>query len=247
MIEDISLKLLTGKPIDINIAKVYPLKINDIVELGEDKYNSYLNLLLFDVDLLEIDQNALEEAQVDKFTTYHFLLLGSIRDKHFKDKVIEAFECFLKEKIIFNADGFFYIKHKNNSVNPITHYDYMLFRKVLIKQNYLKELEEEEDLIFGNELARQWYLDLKKKELSRPKPKSDVDLHSIISSVMWKTHKSVDEILEMTIYQLYDGYFRLSLINDCNNLAQGIYHGAIDRKEIKDSDLNWAKIIKFNK
>jgi hypothetical protein len=49
----------------------------------------------------------------------------------------------------------------------------------------------------------------------------------------------------MTIYQLYDGYYRLSIIDSCNNLAQGIYHGTISQKDVKESELNWAKIIKF--
>lgn len=246
MLEDISLKLIAGKPIDIGSCKVHPLKINDIVEIGEQKYNQYLNTLLFDVDLLDISTEQLQEMQIDKFTTYHFLLLQSYNNKEFRDLTIEAFECFLKEKVEFHSDLLMFYISNEEDIKIITFDTYELIRKVLIKQNFLKELEEEENLVFGNELAKQWYLDLKKKEKMQQKPKSNVDLHSIISAVMWKAHKSIDEILEMTIYQLYDGYYRLSVIDNCNNLAQGIYHGMIDSKEIKDSDLNWAKIIKFN-
>lgn len=246
MLKNISLKLLTGKPIDIGIAKVHALKINDIVEMGEDVYNQYLNILLFDVDLLDISKEKLKEMQIDKFTTYHFLLLQSYTDNDFRNLTIRAFECFLKEKVEFNEqDGIFYLLGEKN-IRPITFEVYELFRKIIIKQNFLKELEEEDELIFGNELAREWYLELKRKERMQPKLKSNVDLQSIISAVMWKSHKSINEILEMTIYQLYDGYFRLSLIDNCNNLVQGIYHGTIDQKTIKQNDLNWAKIIKFN-
>jgi hypothetical protein len=228
--------------IDIGICKVHALKIDDIVEMGEQTYNQYLSLLLYDVDLLEIPQEQLKEMQIDKFTTYHFLLLQSYNDKNFRDLTIKAFECFLKEKIEFHEQVLiFYIPDKNTpkSINFNT---YELIRKVLIKQNFL---EEEEELIFGNEMAKEWYLDLKRKERMQVKPKSNVDLQSIISAVMWKAHKSIDEILNMTIYQLYDGYYRLSMIDSCTNLAQGVYHGMIDQKSIKQNDLNWAKIIKF--
>lgn len=247
MLEDISLKLLIGKPIDIGIAKVYALKIDDIIELGENKYNQYLNLLLFDVDLLEFSEEQLKEIDIDKITTYHYLVTQSFYDEEVKDIIVKAFECFFKEKVIFDKEnGLFCIEYENNIYKQIRLDEYNLFRKVLIKQNFLKELEEEEELIFGNALAKQWYLELKRKDKTQPKLKSNVNLQSIISSVMWKTHKSVDEILKMTIYQLYDGYFRLSLIDSCNNLAQGIYHGTVDQTKVKQSELNWAKILKFN-
>jgi hypothetical protein len=248
MLEDISLKLLVGKPIDIDIGKVHPLKINEIVEMGEIQYNEYLNILLYDVDLLDISKENLKEMNIDRFTTYHFLLLQSYNNQDFRDLVGKALELFLKEKVYFCDDNIlFYLMDDEGLKKYIDLNIFELIKKILIKQNYLKQLEEEEELIFGNEMARRWYLDLKRKEKTQPKQKSDVDLQSIISSVMWKSHKSIDEILKMTIYQLYDGYFRLSLIDNCNNLTQGIYHGAIDKKQIKESELNWAKIIKFEK
>lgn len=246
MLEDISLKLLTNRPIDIGIGKIHPLKINDIVEMGENKYNQFLNTLLFDVDLIDISQDKLKEMNIEQFTTYHFLLLQSYNDESFKDLVINALEYFFKEKVYFHEEYLLFYLADSYGLRYITVENYSLFKKILIKQNFLKELEEEEELIFGNELARQWYIDLKRKEKMQPKQKNNIDLQSIISAVMWKGFKSIDEILNMTIYQLYDGYYRLSIIDNCNNLNQGIYHGTIDQKDIKQNDLNWAKIIKFN-
>ena len=245
MLEDISLKLLTGKPISINVGNVHALKIDEIVDMGEQIYNQYLNILLYDVDLLDISKEKLKEMNIDKFTTYHFLILQSYNDENFKNLVIKALECFFKEKVYFHEYDLLFYLADSNRLRHITFEDYDLIRKILIKQNFLKELEEEEELIFGNEMAREWYIDLKRKEKMQPKQKSSVDLQSIISAVMWKGCKTVDEILKMTIYQLYDGYYRLSIIDSCNNLAQGIYHGTISQKDVKESELNWAKIIKF--
>lgn len=244
--EDISLKLLVGRPIDIGIGKVHPAKIKDIVEMSEQKYNQYLSILLFDVDLLDISKEQLKQMNVDKFTTYHFLLLQSYNNEDFKQLTIEAFECFFKEKVYFDEENLLFYLADISGLRYLTLEHYKIFRKILIKQNYLKELEEEEELIFGNELARKWYIDMKKKEKLHQKPKNNVDLQSIISAVMWKGYKSIEEILNMTIYQLYDGYYRLSIIDNCNYLNQGIYHGTISQKDISQNDLNWAKIIKFN-
>ena len=249
MDSDIKLKLLFGKPINIGICKIYPLTIEEIVEMGEQLYNQYLGILLYDVDLLDINKKMLEEMQIDKFTTYHFLLMQSYKDEEFKNLVIKAFECFIKEDIYYDDKSFtFYLLKENNTIAyPITFEIYELFKKILIRQNFLEELEEEEELIFGNEIAKKWYLDMKKKEKNKPKPKGNVDLQSIISAVKWHSKKSKQEILDMTIYELWDGYYRLSVIDNCNNLAQGIYHGTIDAKKIKDNELNWGKIIKFDK
>lgn len=247
MLNDIDLKLLVGKPIDIPVGKVYPLTINDIVEIGDNKYNQYLNLLLFDVNDIEINENQLKEMGIDKLTTYQFLLLQAYNSEEFKELITEVLKCFLRETVEFDHEYFlFKIKKDQNEFAYIDLNTFDLIKKILIKQNYLKELEEEENIVFGNELAKKWYYDLKKKERTQLKPKSNVDLQSIISAVMWRTSKPIDEILKMTIYQLYDGFYRLSLIDSCNNLAQGIYHGIIDQKSIKDNDLNWAKVIKIN-
>jgi hypothetical protein len=246
MIQNIELKLLFGKPIDIEVGKIYSPKIEEIVEIGEEKYNQYLSILLYDVDLLDISTEKLKEMNIDKFTTYHFLLLQSYNDEKFKNMMIDALQYFFKERVGFDTKYVLFYLGEGENVRAIDFDNYSLFKKVLIKQNYLKEMEEEENLIFGNELAREWYLDIKRKEKMQPKPKNNIDLHSIISAVKWKGKRSFEEISEMTIYQLYDGYYRLSLIDSCDYLNQGIYHGTVNQKEIKQSDLSWAKIIKFD-
>lgn len=247
MLDSIELDLLLGKPINIGIGNVYPLTIKEIIEIGENIYNLYLKLLLYDVDLLDINNSVLEEIGVDKFTTYHFLVLQSFASEEFKNLVIKAFQCFLRNTVDFNKDYLiFYLVDENGNKKPITLEVYNLFRKVLIKQHYLKDLEEEEELEFGNKLARQWYLNIKKKEKMRPKSKSDINLQSLISAIRWKSNKSKEEILQMTIYELWDGLYRLYLIDNCQDLSQGIYFGTVDKDKVKSSDLNWAKVIVFN-
>ena len=95
MLGDINLKLLLGKPIKINdVDSVFPLKIEEIVDMGEHLYNQYLNILLYDVDLVDMSKEIMDEMGIDKFTTYHFLILTSYNDVQFKKMTIDALETF---------------------------------------------------------------------------------------------------------------------------------------------------------
>ena len=245
MLEHLELKLLGGYPIETEVGSMMQPKIKDIIEINEDQYNQYLGLLLYDTDLLELNEEILKSMGVNKISTYEFLLLQSIASEDFKNIVISALEFFFKQPInLLREYGVFYIGELSNQ-NFITSTNYEYIKKVLVKMNYLKDMEDEEELEFANEMAREWYLNIKKAEKNQPKPKPQVNLHSIISAMMWRTNKSIDEILNMTVYQLYDGYHRLFLIDDCLSTKQGIYQGTIDKDKIKSTDLNWAKIIKF--
>lgn len=240
------LKLLAGFPIDFGIGYIHPLKLKEIIEIGESEYNKYLNVLLYDPTDVDIKKEMLDQLGITELTTYDFLIISSLQNVDFRILVIQSLEYFLKEKVgFFDKQGVFYLGSPYEK-RFITRERYKDIKTILIKQNYLKELEEEEELTFGNELARQWYMKLKRKEKQQPKPKPQITLHSLISAIMWKSNKSTEEILNMTIYQLYDGYYRLFLIDNCSNLNQGIYHGAINPKDIKNKDLNWAKIIKID-
>lgn len=246
MLEHLELKLLGGYPIETEVGNMIQPKIKDIIEIDEGQYNQYIGLLLYDTDTLEVNKEALKSIGIDKLTTFDFLVLQSIANEDFKNIIINALQFFFKQPAhLLSEYGIFYIGELANQQFITTeNYDYI--KKVLIKMNYLKDMEEEEELQFANEMAREWYLNIKKAEQNHPKPKPQVNLHSIISAMMWRTNKSVDEILNMTIYQLYDGYHRLFLIDDCLSTKQGIYSGTVDGSKLKPAELNWAKIIKFD-
>lgn len=246
MLENLELKLLGGYQIETDVGNIIQPKIKDIIEIEESQYNQYLGLLLYDTDLLDVNKKYCNTLGIDKITTFDFLLLQSITNDDFKNIITNALQFFFKKPIhLLNEYGFFYIGELANQ-KFITSQNYEYLKKVLIKMNYLKDMEDEEELQFANEMAREWYLNIKKAEQNQPKPKPQVNLHSIISAMMWRTNKSIDEILNMTVYQLYDGYYRLFLIDDCIGTKQGIYQGTVDKDKIKPSDLNWAKIIKFD-
>jgi hypothetical protein len=113
--------------------------------------------------------------------------------------------------------------------------------------NFVKESKEEE-YVAGNERARKFLEEQKKRKAllaKLKKNKEQINLHSILSAVSWRT-TGVKDLLDLTIYQLYDGYFRLGLIDNYHQIFTGIYTGNVDQSKIKLPDVNWANIIKIN-
>ena len=52
--------LLKGKHIEVGIGKIYPPTLGDIADIGEDKYNQYLNAICVNKRLIE--SNDIEKA-----------------------------------------------------------------------------------------------------------------------------------------------------------------------------------------
>jgi hypothetical protein len=106
--------------------------------------------------------------------------------------------------------------------------------------NFLKD----ENLKFGNEFSRKSYIKAQKAKIRNAKPEG---LDNIISAVAWKSpNLSIKEIFDISIYQLYDGYFRLIKIDNYENTMRGLYSGSIDTSKTKiDFDkINWASSLK---
>ncbi len=245
MNSDLELKLLAGYNISTEMGLIHQPRIKDVIDIGESTYNQYIGLLLYDTDLLKIPKSDLEKMKLDKIDTFDFIYFQGLSNNEFRKLIEDALKFFFREDILLLDNyGLFLVGDINNQ-KFITKDSYETVKHLLIKMNYLKDMEEEENLEFANDLAREWYLNIKKAEKNQPKPKPQVNLHSIVSAMAWRTNKSMDEILNMTIYQLYDGYYRLFLIDDCISIKQGIYQGTVDKDKIKSTDLNWAKIIKF--
>ncbi len=73
---------------------------------------------------------------------------------------------------------------------------------------------------------------INRNKRDRPSRKTATNLQSIVSGIAWKSGSiNLLNITDLTIYQIYDGYYRLHTIDDCNHTFTGIYSGAIDSKK----------------
>ena len=238
---DISLELLAGMPIKIQDSLyVYQYIIKQIiVNIGIEKYNLYLSLLLIDEDYIEETLNK-DDLNI---TPYEFTLVNCLHNIDFRNLLLEAYKVFLKYEVVFDKQyGLICIANDN----PIS-IDLELYQKIqqiLRKSNYIPEPEKYDP---ANEKAKEFIKKLKKNRRNAKKYiKSEFTLADVISGVKWRSGESYRNIFNLTMYQLYDGLSRLQVIDNYDNTMFGIYTGNIDSKKI-DSKLSWFKAIDKNK
>lgn len=241
---DVQLKLLAGLPIEIDgLGQLRQLTAKTVVSMNESYYNQLLSTLLFDKSNIE----QLDEDQ--ERSNFEILVAICYHDQDFRKVFLDALELFFGEKAGFFANeeyAFFYlgeIKEQRYIVAETLE----TIQKLLRKMNNLPEKKEEEDYTPGNEKARKFMEQLKKRRAKRPPKKETMNLHSIISGLAWKQNgMNIVDIWNLTLYQIYDGYFRTENIDNYSNVVRGIYAGTINGKDIDLSKINWANIIKIN-
>lgn len=103
-IEDIQVQAYKGYPSRLgNICKVYPLKLSEIIEMGESVYNRKVStLLLTENEVVEnIKEKTGEEIPTEKVNVFQYLLLSAEQNDMFFLELQETFSTFIKEEILF--------------------------------------------------------------------------------------------------------------------------------------------------
>lgn len=244
---DINLKLLAGMSISINsLGILTPLKLREIIALGEPIYNELLSVLL-------IDKENIEGLKEEEFSNLEILMVYSYQNIEFREKVLKSLKLFLGNEFFISSEGFFYCRNLISDNYGLFVYKYLVidkepfedFQHVLKCANHIEiKKEEEEDIIPGNERARKFMEKLRLSKQNIKKPET-MNLHSIISGVAWKSNNTnIIDIFDLTIYQLYDAYHRLENIDNYHYTLSGLYAGTVDGKKINLSKITWTKIIK---
>lgn len=233
--DDIHLKFLLDLPVHIDgIGEFKAPQLKSIVELTENHYNTAVSSLLFDKSQVDSDE-------VEKYSNFQVLMSAVYHDSSFRELFFCGLNLHLDKSPIMHEQGFIYFDEL--SEETILTEEKIEYLKLLVRvANNIAEPKKEEYKA-GNERAKLFMEKLKKTKASLPKKKSPINLHSIISAVGWKT-KSFDFINNLNIYQLYDGYQRLGVIDNYHYTMQGIYAGTVDSSKIKLPDINWANVIK---
>lgn len=237
-------KLILGIPIEVgDYYIVHPLTIGEIVESGYEQLQIHLNIMLLDWDSFKVDMP--EEEKTDKN------LFKMIRDFYydsddFFDEFNKSFKVFLKRPLskskkqalqddVFKKISDFFLKG-----------DFKEVREILRKQYLIQKKEKEEPRKFADDRAKKLYEQIQKnqKEVEKYK-KKDANLIDLISSLRWKVGLSKKDIMNITLYELYDGLKRVHVIDNVSNLFTGIYSGSINAKSIDDKELDWMRHVEI--
>lgn len=229
---DLELRLLAAMPIEIeNLGIVPPLKLREIITLGEHSYNELLSVLL-------IDKSNIEGLKDQDISNLELLMVFSHQDLQFKEKALEALKLFLNNEFFVSNEGLFFCKDLILDKEPFNEFQY-----ILKKMNHI-EIKKEDEYKPGNERAKKFMEKLKLSKQNIKKPEI-INLHSIISGVAWKSNNTnIINIFDLTIYQLYDAYHRLENIDNYHYTLSGLYAGTVDGKNINLSNITWSKILK---
>lgn len=237
-------KLLLGLPIEVgDYYIVHPLTIREIVELGYEQLQIYLNIMLLDWESFETEVPKEEKTEENLFTIIRDFYYDS---DDFFDEFNTAFKIFLKRPLARTktqalSDGVF------DKVNDFfLGGDFKEVREILRKQYLIQKKKKEEPQIFANERARELYEKIQKNQKEAEKyKKKDSDLLDLVSSLRWKIGLSKEDVMNITLYELYDGLKRVHVIDNVSYLFAGIYSGNINAKSIDDKELDWMRHIEL--
>lgn len=237
MIRHNDLRLLAGLPIEIEeVGNIHPLRLKEIANIGESNYNRYLSSLTINVEDVVEDLDNIYE-----YETFDVVVAMCIQEDGFREIVLTALRLFFCEsEIEFVADmGLFFLGdvaeqrviHRNN---------YEKIKNTLLLQNYIP-LHVKPN--FGNDRAKELYERIRKNKREYSSSQNDDSrLFSIISSISWKSRIGLP-VWDLTVYQLFDAYYRLNVVDQYEHTMRGIYAGTIDGQKVKQKELDWSKSI----
>lgn len=236
--EDIHLALLANEPVFVtDIGYIRSPKLRDVIKLGYSSYMESLSSLLFDKSRISGLGEVPESAFV--LACYFFM-----QNDHFRNSFSNGIRLLLQKEIeLVDAEKAPYF-HLGDGMT-LHEGNFQRFQEIVKIANKAELANDKEDYNPGNSKAKEMIEKLMKGKANKPAKKPVMNLHSIISGLSWKSTSGINihNIFELSIYQFYDGYYRLENIDHYNSVVTGIYAGNIDAKKINMQEINWTKII----
>lgn len=234
--DDLRLKLLAGLPVDIgHIGKLHFPSLHQIITINESTYNGILSHLL-------VDKSQIDQFKDQDITNLKLILNFCEKDPLFMENFLIGMNLLFQEDVNIHEKGFLFL-----GIDRGIHSDDFSYIQEVIRVAHWMKDDKEEEYKPANSKARELIEMMLKNKKKQPQKKSDTDLHSMISGLAWKSNNcNLNEIINLNMYQLHDAFHRFSNIENVHYTLHGIYAGTVDGKKIKQSDLNWAKILKVN-
>lgn len=210
------LTLLRGQSVFVEtIGTIYPLTLGEIEAIGEQTFSVLLSFLTFE------QQTAGTKNWFNPDLGQEEILL-----------MTWALSLVLKSEVKF-AGG----KYLSDKGGEVTAHNYQQLVSVLRKQYCLKD---EEAAHYSSDKARAIAERINEEKAKIQKGETNLSLSSIISSVAAK-HPQLNlfNIWDLTLYQLYDQFQRLQLIDNYEIHTLALLHGA----ELKEPQ-HWSTKFK---
>ncbi|MEK4512271.1 hypothetical protein [Paenibacillus sp. FSL K6-2524] len=233
---DLQLKMLANIPIHLDRAgEIFLPTLKEIAQMGFSNYNQQLSILL-------IDKNSFNHPFDDSVTDFDIFYANCYHNESFREVVFHALRLFFRaEPEMVEEEERFFIRLREGNV--LDRSNFKALQSILYVANHLKKVMEPEYNPVNSKAQEMINLILKTRK-KQPKPKEKMDLLSIVSGLAWKQNGiSLQELFELNIYQIYNGFFITNNIDHYHHTITGIYAGTVDGKSINMSDIHWANKI----
>ncbi|MNC08148.1 hypothetical protein D3C75_557230 [compost metagenome] len=230
--EDVELRLLHGLPIKFGELSISSPRIIDIVDSGYSSYNKALSTLLFDKD-----RNP--QLRYMKQSNLDFIIYFFEKDDDFRESFLLGLKLMFNDSAYVdtsNEPPLFYIGRHQISDEALDSMQRLIKFVNKVPDKYDEEFNP------ANSKAEEFVKKILGDRAKKPQKKPVNNLHSLVSALAWKHDLSVLDG-NLTIYQFYDGYFRLENIDHYNNIMTGIYSGSLDSSKVKIQENTWTKIL----
>lgn len=224
---DHKLKLISGEPFfHEDVGNIRPLTIREIARKGYDKYVEHLNLFLIS------KKNFIKEEFAEEVDISLFNIMIAFSDADFDNYIKEAIKTFFGIEVEIIKE-YLMIVAKEPEIHFVIHSDNFDDIKQIIKwQNGLDgEKTIKDEMKFKNDRAKQILEKLQKSqaEIQKQKKKenNDLDFADIISAIASKSFSlNKLNIFDLTVYQMYDEFKRLDLIDNYHLSTKAMMAGA---------------------
>lgn len=229
-------RLIRGKNIYVNGIGTFKQMSLDVIFEDLDIYYSYLNFIVVSIE--DYLKSIKQEELISGFKQHGLTMLDiCTNNEEEKQWLIDALSYFFVGEVYF--DSGFILKSPDQEC-LITRDNFPIIKNVIKEINGLK-VDSKEEETYSNDKAREIAEKLKKakEEISKNSKDGESTKLDCITSSVSARHPSLNllNIWDLTVYQLYDQYNRLTLVDSFNI---GSMHYANWGGEFKSS---WSKNI----
>lgn len=202
---------------------IIPPTLKDILQLGTNEYGKnvydhYINLLSIDVNqylsILPDKDVLLSMLSDEEKANLKIFDLWSISYENIKP-IIESLSFFIFGCLKYDeVNNQIIIYDKDVYCGSVDRNNFDELRKFILKLNYISD-EMIEKPKFKNKAAEELYYKLQQHEAeSNKNTKKDLSLYNVVSSLC-SYHNSINisNVWSLTVYQLYDQFFRQNMKN----------------------------------
>ena len=244
-----NLDLLLGKPLVLDNLTVKHPKISDVIELGESFVFSAINIFtLKPSDLMvELYDSGIDYRNAKPYDIF-IMLCGETLSRSEDGKITWNEGSQISKQIGWLTDIYDFVLSADKEdlflLSPSTGIKidigvYTQMRKYFMDMNNRTEKEQYNP---GNDTTVKFLIDQERRRRKREAKRAHKSfLAPQISSLVWASGRSFEEICDLYLYQFFDGLLRINKIKSYDNVCFGYYAGNIETSsfnKIKES-LNW--------